>query len=126
MRGMRRRDLSLLIVLILSLGGCATSAPGGGALWQEGAAGAVPAEIARLNDHLGQLAERLKPGLVQVRVQRAQPPAGEGEEGVPPDEPRRTSGSGFLIREDGLVVTNAHVIADATRIQIRQIGRAHV
>ncbi|MEK6530261.1 MAG: trypsin-like peptidase domain-containing protein, partial [candidate division NC10 bacterium] len=124
MRGVRRKGSLLAIVAVLLLAGCAASAPAGGPLWQEGAAGAVPAEIARLNDHLGQLAERLKPGLVQVRVQRAQPPAGEGHEPGPPDEPRRTSGSGFLIREDGLLVTNAHVIADATRIQVRlQDGR---
>ena len=124
MRGVRRKGSLLAVVAVLLLAGCAASVPAGGPLWQEGAAGAVPAEIARLNDHLGQLAERLKLGLVQVRVQRAQPPAGEGHEPGPPDEPRRTTGSGFLIREDGLLVTNAHVIADATRIQVRlQDGR---
>lgn len=119
MRGVRGKERLLAFVAVLLLAGCAASAPPGGALWQEGATGAVPAEIARLNDHLGQLAERLKPGLVQVRVQRAQQPAGETEEPGPPDEPRRTTGSGFLIREDGLLVTNAHVVADATRIQVR-------
>ncbi|MGH7360855.1 MAG: S1C family serine protease [Candidatus Methylomirabilales bacterium] len=118
MRLVRSRGIMLFTFLVLTLAGCAASVPAGGRLWQEGAIGAVPAEIARLNDQLGQLAERLKPGLVQVRVQRAQPPAGEGEEPVP-DEPRRTSGSGFLIREDGLLVTNAHVIADSVRIQVR-------
>jgi len=124
MRGVRRKGSLLAVVAVLLLAGCAASVPAGRPLWQEGAAGAVPAEIARLNDHLGQLAERLKLGLVQVRVQRAQPPAGEGHEPGPPDEPRRTTGSGFLIREDGLLVTNAHVIADATRIQVRlQDGR---
>src|SRR3990170_8344930 len=114
MRGVRRKGSLLAVVAVLLLAGCAASAPAGGPLWQEGAAGAVPAEIARLNDHLGQLAERLKPGLVQVRVQRAQPPAGEGHEPGPPDEPRRTTGSGVLIREDGLLVPNAHVVGDAT------------
>lgn len=123
MRLVRSRGILLFTLLVLTLAGCAASVPAGGTLWQEGAIGAVPAEIARLNDHLGQLAERLRPGLVQVRVQRAQPPAGEGEEPAP-EEPRRASGSGFLIREDGFLVTNAHVIADATRIQVRlQDGR---
>ncbi|MBI2154151.1 MAG: trypsin-like peptidase domain-containing protein [Candidatus Rokubacteria bacterium] len=124
MRLVRSQGITLFILAFLTLAGCAASAPTGGPLWQEGTAGAVPAEIARLNDHLGQLADRLKRGLVQVRVQRAQPPGGAGDDPAPPDEPRRTSGSGFLIREDGLVVTNAHVVADATRIQIRlQDGR---
>ena len=123
MREVRRAGVLLLVVSLLGLAGCASSAIGG-PLWQEGTAGAVPAEIARLNDHLGQLAERLKPGLVQVRVRRPQPPAEEGAEPTPPDEPRTASGSGFLIREDGLLVTNAHVVADAARIQVRlQDGR---
>src|SRR5262249_42470558 len=46
----------------------------------------------------------------------------EGQEQRPnpnaPDE-RRSSGSGFLIREDGYLVTNAHVVGDAERIQVR-------
>jgi serine protease Do len=105
------------LVSVLWLVGCA-----GSSLWQEGAAGSVPAEVARLSEHLGQLAERVKPALVQVRVRRSQPPAPEGGEPsrpAPPEEPRRASGSGFLIREDGLLVTNAHVVADAERIQVR-------
>lgn len=124
MRVDRRQGILLLTISIVWLAGCASRAPAGGGLWQEGTPGAVPAEIARLNEHLGQLAERVKPGLVQVRVRRAQPPAGEGAEPTPPDEPRAASGSGFLIREDGLLVTNAHVVADAARIQLRlQDGR---
>ena len=124
MRRDHRQGFWVLIVWVLWLAGCASSAPSGGPLWREGTAGVVPPEIARFNEHLGQLAERLRPGLVQVRVRRAQPPAGEGAEPDPPDEPRAASGSGFLIREDGLLVTNAHVIADATRIQVRlQDGR---
>ncbi len=120
----RRQGPLLLIVWVLWLAGCASGVPSGGPLSREGAAGAVPPEIARLNEHLGQLAERLRPGLVQVRVRRAQAPASEGAEPSPPDEPRAASGSGFLIREDGLLVTNAHVVADATRIQVRlQDGR---
>lgn len=124
MRLVRSWGITLFILAFLTLAGCAASAPLAGPLWQEGTTGGVPAEIARLNDHLGQLAERLNPGLVQVRVQRREPPAGEGAEPTPPDEPRRASGSGFLIREDGLLVTNAHVVTDAARIQVRlQDGR---
>lgn len=99
------------------LAGCAGSLPPGAPAWQEGAGGPVPTEIARLSDHLGRLAERLKPALVQIRVDRREPTAEEGRE--PPDEPRRATGSGFLIREDGLLVTNAHVVVDAARIHVR-------
>jgi hypothetical protein len=56
MSGVCRKEGLLAVVAVLLLAGCVASAPAGGPLWQEGAAGAVPAEIARLNDHLGQLA----------------------------------------------------------------------
>lgn len=84
-----------------------------GQLWQEGAPAAVPPELARLQEALTGLAERLKPGLVQIRVRR---PAAEasGEEGL-----RRSMGSGFLVHPDGYLVTNAHVVEGATEVQVR-------
>jgi len=108
-------------VSVAWLNGCAGAVPGETPLWQESAGGTVAPEISRLNDVLAQLAERLRPTLVQIRVRRAQPPPAEGKEPPqqPPDEGRRTSGSGFIIREDGLIVTNAHVVAEAERIQVR-------
>ena len=91
-------------------------------LWKESQGASAPADIARLNDFMNDLAERLKPPLVQIRVRRAAEPQAEGQEQRPspnaPDE-RRSSGSGFLIREDGYLVTNAHVVGDAERIQVR-------
>ena len=86
-------------------------------LWQEKADAAPPADIQRLNDFLHNLAERLKPFLVQVRVNRAVESPAESEGGPP--EGRRASGSGFLIRQDGYLVTNAHVVSDAERIQVK-------
>lgn len=123
MHAVRRLGI-VLMGLLVSLGGCAGSVATSERIWQEGKPGRVPVEIARLNDYLGGLAQRLRPGLVQVRVRRPTPSASEGVQPVPPDGPRRTAGSGFLIRGDGFVVTNAHVIGDAKRIQIRlQDGR---
>jgi serine protease Do len=91
-------------------------------LWKESQGASAPPDIARLNDFMNGLAERLKPPLVQIRVRRAADPQAEGQEQRPnpnaPDE-RRSSGSGFLIREDGYLVTNAHVVGDAERIQVR-------
>jgi serine protease Do len=86
-------------------------------LWKESPGAAPPADIARLNDFMNTLAERLKPSLVQVRVRRPAESPAEGE-GITPEE-RRASGSGFLIRQDGYLVTNAHVVTEAERIQVK-------
>jgi len=113
------RIATWLLVGTLLLVGCATTAPSGNALWREGGGGVIPPEIARFNDLLSQLAERLKPGLVQVRVRRAQRETPSQESQPSPEERRRTSGSGFLVREDGLLVTNAHVVDGAERIEVK-------
>jgi serine protease Do len=73
----------------------------------------APPELARFNDLLANLAERLKPALVHVRVRRATNDEKDSE------EPRRATGSGFLIDANGTIVTNAHVVEDANWIQVR-------
>ena len=89
-------------------------------LWRESQGATAPPDIVRLNDFMHDLSERMKPSLVQVRVRRAAEPQTEGQEQPPgtPEE-RRSAGSGFVIREDGYLVTNAHVVGDAERIQVR-------
>src|SRR5438094_2015056 len=104
-------------VLILLPGG-----PSGAAdepLWKESPGLAPPPEIARLNNVMNELAERLKPALVQVRVKRAVEVHTEGADPFGGPEERRSSGSGFIIRQDGYLVTNAHVVTDAERIQVK-------
>ncbi|MGH7417540.1 MAG: S1C family serine protease, partial [Candidatus Rokuibacteriota bacterium] len=117
---------ALSLVLVLSLVMTQAAAPPARAaepLWQESQGASVPPDIARLNDFMHGLSERLKPSLVQVRVRRAAEPQPEGQEQQPgqpgPPDERRGSGSGFIIREDGYLVTNAHVVGDAERIQVR-------
>ncbi|HSL50456.1 MAG TPA: trypsin-like peptidase domain-containing protein [Candidatus Deferrimicrobiaceae bacterium] len=114
---MRRPALSLALVLSLVVPSVAAAqTKAADPLWKESQGAAAPADIVRLNDFMHDLAERLKPPLVQIRVRRALEPQAEGQE--PPDE-RRSQGSGFIIREDGYLVTNAHVVGDAERIQVR-------
>ena len=114
-----------LLPLALAISLCLTQGPASLAraaepLWNESPGAAPPADIARLNDFMHELSERMKPALVQVRVRRVAEAQTEGQEQgpTPPDE-RRSSGSGFIIRQDGYLVTNAHVVGDAERIQVR-------
>ena len=109
--------MALLLCAALAGPGGAQTVPTG-PLWSESTAAAVPADIARLNDHMNGLAERLKPALVQVRVRRVAEPQTEGEAPETPEE-RRSSGSGFLIRQDGYLITNEHVVDNAERIQVK-------
>jgi serine protease Do len=113
--------IMMALVLCAALAGPAPAqtAPSG-PLWTETGDAKVPADIARLNDHMNGLAEKLKPALVQVRVRRALEPQAEGEQPATPEErERRSMGSGFLIRQDGYLITNEHVVADADFIQVR-------
>src|SRR5262252_2375290 len=113
------RVLLVLVALVTFASGCAgPSTTAGAGLWRESSNAPVPPELARINGLLADLAERLQPGLVYVRVQRATPlrdePAREE-----PGEPRRSTGSGFVIDPSGLIVTNAHVVESAGSIQVR-------
>jgi len=116
-RSRRWRVLTAVAVFVLLASVSVAPAQSPERLWHERADAAPPADIQRLNDFLHNLAERLKPFLVQVRVNRAVESPAEGEGGAP--EGRRASGSGFLIRQDGYLVTNAHVVSDAERIQVK-------
>jgi len=118
---MRVPALPVALVLSLALSSLA-AVPGQAAepLWKESQGATAPPDIVRLNDFMHDLAERLKTSLVQIRVRRAVDPQEAKDPNAPitPDE-RRSSGSGFLIREDGYLVTNAHVVGDAERIQVK-------
>jgi serine protease Do len=121
---LRRRVVVLLTVVIASVLGAAApslaSDPGGISFtWEESpTALTAPPELVRFNELLADLADRLKPALVHVRVRRPAV-AKEKETEDDPGEPRRSSGSGFIISGDGLIVTNAHVVEAADWIQVR-------
>jgi serine protease Do len=129
----QRALVALLPLLGLVIGCAGPSNATGPKLWRESSDASPAPELSRVNDLLAELAARLQRGLVHVRVQRAVPPAKEDAPRDEPAEPRRSTGSGFIIDPSGLIVTNAHVIdgaggiqvrlADGQRFQARTIGR---
>jgi serine protease Do len=115
MPGSRRAKvlvLSLIVALLASISG-----PLGAEetrYWREDQAVTPAPELGRFNTLLADLAEQLKPALVHIRARR---PAGKDKDDDA--EPRRSTGSGFIIDPSGLIVTNAHVVEDADYLQIR-------
>src|SRR5437660_9773810 len=111
--------LLVLVTVIALASGCTGPSTGGGFNpWRESADASGAPELARINDLLADLAARLQPGLVYVRVQRTAA-AKEEPSREEPSEPRRSTGSGFVIDPNGLIVTNAHVVESAGSIQVR-------
>ena len=111
-----RRVVPLVLALVIAL-----LAPVGVPLgaeeatyWREDTTITPAPELSRFNTLLADLAEQLKPALVHIRARR---PAGKDKDDD--SEPRRSSGSGFLIDPSGLIVTNAHVVEDADYLQDR-------
>jgi serine protease Do len=114
------RALVVLLALVILVSGCAGSSTAAGPKpWRESPDTAAAPELGRVNDLLADLAERLRPGLVYVRVQRATTAAKDEPVREEPGEPRRATGSGFIIDPSGLIVTNAHVVERAGQIQVR-------
>jgi serine protease Do len=114
------------LALIVALVGCVAPAlaqdPGGiDFTWKDSPTVlTAPPELARFNDLLADLSEKLKPALVHVRVRRpAVVKEKDKEDPDSPTEPRRAQGSGFVIAPEGLIVTNAHVVEAADWIQVR-------
>lgn len=114
----------VLVALALIVTGCGRDAPSGVATVEPPAEG------------VAQLLELVGPAVVNVDTV-----AGRDEavsDSVTPDgvEPTRSVGSGFVLRSDGLIVTNHHVVSDADTLTVtlddgrrftgRVIGSDHV
>src|SRR3989454_11169129 len=111
-----RAALALLVLVTFPLGCARATSADRTKLWQEAPVAVAAPELTRFNDLLADLADRLKPALVHVRVRRGGSGAKDDDA---PGEPRRSTGSGFVIDSNGLIVTNAHVVEQAEWIQVR-------
>jgi S1-C subfamily serine protease len=119
-----------LVVIGLGLGGAFDG--GDGAAGDGGENTASSGAPARNVTDVSDLFERVRNGVVFVQVGSGDPPGPSDdplEELLPgprnesPEPEGSGSGSGFVLDEDGFILTNQHVVADAREVQVR-IGEA--
>lgn len=93
-------------------------------IWQEGG-GSPPIAPQGVPGSFADLAERVSPAVVSIHTEMSRAPLGRRrmhpfEDFLPiPRSPRGGGvGSGFVIRKDGLIATNEHVIRNADEIRV--------
>src|SRR5262249_3352536 len=106
--------MSPVVSLIVALGLSLVAVPEARA--QRAAGAALP--LSDLSKSLQDLASRVGPGVVQIFVTGYVPPGDENRAATGEPMLERTSGSGVIVDGDGYIVTNAHVVENATRIEI--------
>ena len=76
------------------------------------------AGLSELSHSLEQLVERISPSVVQIFVTGYAPPDEEDQAATGEPALERSSGSGVILDPDGYIVTNAHVVENATRLEV--------
>ena len=79
---------------------------------------APAASLGELSRSLQDLSQRVSASVVQIFVTGYAPPNEEDAQGGAQPLFERTSGSGVIVDADGYIVTNAHVVENATRIEV--------
>ena len=104
---------------------CSLTVPAGVAMAQQRPVPAAPQRTAspdaleRMNDSIDALTKKVWPSVVQIIVTSYGPrePVTNGEMGIVVGR-GRSVGSGFVIDAEGYIMTNAHVVANAQRVQV--------
>ncbi len=105
---MRFASATAALVFLISLSVPAVSSP----------QSSRPQALSELSRSLQELSEKVSPSVVQIFVSSyALPNEDSPTEGTDP-KLERASGSGVIVDPEGYVVTNAHVVANATRIEV--------
>jgi serine protease Do len=107
---MKKSPASLAAVFALSI---ATSQPAAAQQASPTRLGAL-AEFSR---SLQELSDRVSPSVVQIFVTAFEAPDDENRSTAEPVV-ERSSGSGVIVDPDGYIVTNAHVVENATRLEV--------
>ena len=107
---MRRVHLRLVSMLVLSWGVT------GGVCAAQRRPVAAPDALERMNESIDALTRKVWPSVVQIVV------TSYGPQETQPGQRRWSAGSelgsGFVIDPDGYIMTNAHVVANAQRVQV--------
>ena len=77
-----------------------------------------PAALADFSRSLQELSQRVSPSVVQIFVTGFAPPDEEDRSATGDPFIERSSGSGVIVDPDGYIVTNAHVVENATRLEV--------
>jgi serine protease Do len=97
-------------------------------LWHDPPPGSPPHPLLhQLNEALRGLTAKLLPAVISLRVHsdNASPSLPDNHPPLPDAIPAFSTGSGVIIREDGLALTNYHVVEDSDRIEVLLFDGTH-